>query len=117
MPRGRAAQPCGAAVRRGSAAWQRALRSPRPASARPELPPDRVAVARSQPPALSSFTGVLRELLETMDLQNGIRYGSQLQTAKLFVVALEQANRAAPALPPKHAPRPHCRQKRAPRAL
>ena len=25
-----------------------------------------------------------------MELQNGIRYGSQLQTAKVFVVALEQ---------------------------
>ena len=41
-------------------------------------------------PALSSFSGVLRELLVTMELQNGIRYGAQLQTAKVFVVALEQ---------------------------
>ena len=41
-------------------------------------------------PALSDKRGVVRELLAVMDLQHGIRYGSQLQTAKVFVVAVEQ---------------------------
>ena len=41
-------------------------------------------------PALSAQRGVLRELLVTMDLQNGIRFGAQAQTAKVFLVALDQ---------------------------
>ena len=40
-------------------------------------------------PALSAQKGVLRELLTITDLQSGIRYGAQLQTAKVLVVAIE----------------------------
>lgn len=41
-------------------------------------------------PALSSLRGVLREILAALDLQQGIRYGGQLQSARVFIVALEQ---------------------------
>ena len=41
-------------------------------------------------PALSSLKGVLREILVALDLQQGIRYGGQLQSARVFVLALEQ---------------------------
>ena len=40
-------------------------------------------------PALSTQRGVLRELLETMDLQQGIRFGTQCQSAKVLIVALD----------------------------
>lgn len=50
----------------------------------------RARQAQSSSPALGAFTGVMRDLLVTMDLHHGIRYGAQLQTAKVFLVALGQ---------------------------
>ena len=41
-------------------------------------------------PTLSSLRGVLRDILVALDLQQGIRYGGQCQTAKVFIVSLEQ---------------------------
>jgi hypothetical protein len=41
-------------------------------------------------PALSAQRGVLREILLAMDLQQGIRFGSQCQTAKVFILTLNQ---------------------------
>ena len=41
-------------------------------------------------PALSAQRGVLRDLLQVLDLQQGIRFGGQLRTARVFIAALEQ---------------------------
>ena len=41
-------------------------------------------------PSLAAQRGVLRSILAALDLQSGIRYGGQLQSAKMFVLALER---------------------------
>jgi len=48
------------------------------------------AQAYAHAPALGTMRGISRELLRVIDLQNGLRYRAQLQSAKVFSAALEQ---------------------------
>ena len=57
----------------------------------------RRGAAAATGPALGSLRGLSRELLIALDLQNGLRYAAQLQSAKLFCANLEELlGRTAP---------------------
>lgn len=81
-----------AGLRRLTPRQGRGFRAKGSKSPKGSKPPKRSKAPKGSdaPPALSQFPAVIQSIVATMDLEHGIRYGAQLQTAKVFVVALEQ---------------------------